>query len=649
MSDFNGRTVVAFESRLAEIMSESIRRHGGHPLVAPSMQEIPLEKNPEILAFGEKLMAGEIDVVVLLTGVGVRIMMRLLESHSPREALVKAFSRATTVARGPKPVRALSEFGIPVTLNVPEPNTWREILEVLDTSKRSLDLKGKTVAIQEYGESNEALIDGLKKRGARVIQVPVYRWAFPDDTRPLESAIAEIIGGKAALVFFTSAMQVRHVLRLATEKGLDSALMAALKQTVIASIGPTCSETLREYGLPVDFEPTHPKMGHLVAESARQLPHLLEEKAQAPQFQLEKRGADPADGKRKREQSLFLKACRREPTDVTPIWLMRQAGRYMKEYRRIRDRVGFLELCKNKELCAQVAIEAQEKIKADAAILFSDILLIVEPLGFGLEYAQGDGPVISGGLSSRAHVDKIPEADPRDSLAYVMDAVKLTRACLKPEIPLLGFSAAPFTLAAYILEGGSSKLFLQTKKFMARDAGAWHALMEKMSRLLGRYLNAQIEAGADAVQIFDSWVGCLSPSDYREFVLPHTQRLIRSVTPGVPVVHFGTGTAPFLEHLREAGGDVIGVDFHVELDHAWTRLGHDVGIQGNLDPAALFGPREVLQEKARRILDQAGGRPGHIFNLGHGVLPGTPVDNVIALIDFVHNASAKARTGQART
>jgi uroporphyrinogen decarboxylase len=547
------------------------------------------------------------------------------------------------VARGPKPIKALTELGIPVTISVPEPNTWFEILETLDLNKRSIALEGRTLAIQEYGISTKPLIEGLKKRGANVIQVPVYRWALPDDTGPLERALGEIADGKVQMALFTNAVQIRHALRVASAKGMERPFREALRKLVIASVGPATTEALEEEGFSVDFEPTHPKMGHLIAELAGKAQELLEEKNSAPSRSvlLQKWDQTPGDRSSREKESVFLKACRREKTPFTPVWLMRQAGRYLKEYRRIRDKVSFIELCRNQELVAEVTISACEKIRADAAIIFSDILLIVEPLGLDLEYPKEEGPVITGALSAGSDVDRLPEIEPRESLAFVFDAIRLTRSCLSSKIPLIGFSGAPFTLASYMIEGGGSKSFLNTKRFMVGDPGAWHALMEKISRGLVKYLNGQIEAGADALQIFDSWVGCLGPQDYREFVLPHTRSVIQGLKKGVPVIHFGTGTGTFLKEMREAGGEVISIDWRTELDQAWDLIGHDIAIQGNLDPVALYAPPETIRLRVKRILDQAGGRPGHIFNLGHGVLPTTPVDHVIALVDFVHELSAR--------
>ena len=308
----------------------------------------------------------------------------------------------------------------------------------------------------------------------------------------------------------------------------------------------------------------------------------------------------------------------------------------MREYREVREKTTFLDLCKNPALAAEVTVTAVERLGVDAAIIFADILLILEPLGIDLEFAKGEGPVIHNPVRKPSDVGQLRELDDANALEFVYEAIRQTRSALKPNIPLIGFCGAPFTLASYMTEGGGSKNYLHTKRLMYDDAGAWHAMMAVISRALVKYLNAQIAAGAQAVQLFDSWVGCLSPDDYREFVLPHTRSVIQNVTPGVPVIHFGTGTAALLELMREAGGDVIGLDWRVRLDEGWQRVGQDVAVMGNLDPIVLFAKQDVLRAHAKKILDQAGGRPGHIFNLGHGILPETPVENVIALVEMVH-------------
>jgi uroporphyrinogen decarboxylase len=260
-------------------------------------------------------------------------------------------------------------------------------------------------------------------------------------------------------------------------------------------------------------------------------------------------------------------------------------------------------------------------------------------MGLQLEFSKGEGPLIHNPVRTIADVEGLRELESVEPLSFVLEAIKETRRALRPDLPLIGFAGAPFTLASYIVEGGASKNYVQAKTLMYNDSGAWHAMMALIARALVKYLNAQIDAGAQAVQLFDSWVGALSYDDYREYVLPHTHAVIEGIKPGTPVIHFGTGTAALLELMREAGGDVIGLDWRVRLDEGWSRIGHDVGVMGNLDPVALFANQRQLRTQAKAILDQAGGRLGHIFNLGHGILPETPVDNVIALVEMVHELS----------
>ncbi len=311
----------------------------------------------------------------------------------------------------------------------------------------------------------------------------------------------------------------------------------------------------------------------------------------------------------------------------------------MPEYRAVRSRLGFLDLCKDSDAAAEVTVTAVDRLGVDAAIIFADILLIVEPMGVGLEFSKGDGPVLHNPVRTPADIERMPDVDAPAAVSFVYDAVRKARAALK--VPLIGFSGAPFTLASYVIEGGGSRNYVHTKSLMYREPKAWHALMRRLATAVTGYLNAQIAAGAQAVQLFDSWVGCLAPDDYRSFVLPHMRPLIADITPGVPVIHFGTGTSGLLELMRAAGGDVLGLDWRIDLGEGWQRVGHEVGVQGNLDPVALFGPLAEIRERAVRILDAAGGRRGHIFNLGHGILPSTPVDHVIALVDMVHELSRR--------
>jgi uroporphyrinogen decarboxylase len=336
--------------------------------------------------------------------------------------------------------------------------------------------------------------------------------------------------------------------------------------------------------------------------------------------------------------SPFMRACRCESVPYTPIWLMRQAGRYMPEYRAVRDKMSFLELCKNPQLCSEVMCTAVERLGVDAAIIFSDLLPILEPMGLELEFSPGDGPQINNPVRAARDVDRVIELESTESLHFVFQTVAQTRRDLPEQIPLIGFAGAPFTLASYAIEGGSSRTFLHTKTLMYRDPAAWRELLERLARSVTRYLNAQIAAGAQAVQLFDSWVGCLSPADYREFVLPYVRMIAKGLTAGAPLIHFGTGNPALLPLMADAGGQVIGVDWRIDLGDAWGAVGYDRAVQGNLDPAVLLADHVEIFRQAKAVLDAAAGRPGHIFNLGHGVLQQTSVESVRALVDFVHKA-----------
>jgi len=319
---------------------------------------------------------------------------------------------------------------------------------------------------------------------------------------------------------------------------------------------------------------------------------------------------------------------------------MRQAGRYMAEYRAVREKFGFLELCHHPEAAAEVTVTAVERLGVDAAIIFADILLVLEPLGVGLEFSVGDGPVLQHRVSSAEDVARLAAYDVDSALGFVYEAVRRARQGLAGRVPLIGFSGAPFTLASYLIEGGGSRQYVRTKSFMYEHPAAWNTLLGLLARLINTYLRGQIAAGAEAVQLFDSWVGCLSPDDYRSLVLPHSRAAMAGLSALAPVIHFGTDTGGLLPLMREAGGDVIGVDWRVDLDNAWNAIGFDRAIQGNLDPVALFASPAQIRRQAAAILARAARRPGHIFNLGHGILPQTPVDHVRALIDAVHELSA---------
>jgi uroporphyrinogen decarboxylase len=333
--------------------------------------------------------------------------------------------------------------------------------------------------------------------------------------------------------------------------------------------------------------------------------------------------------------SRFLEACRRRPTDVRPVWFMRQAGRYLKQYREIRSKHGILEICKRPDLAAAVTLQPVEILDVDAAIIFADLLLPVEPMGLKLKFVAGEGPVIENPVATSQDIDTLSTAN-TDDLAYVGEAIQIVVKALEGKAPVIGFIGAPFTLASYIIEGGPSRTFLKTKQMMYGNETLWRRLMGKLVDVLGPFGVMQVASGARAIQVFDSWVGALGPDDYVRFVAPYSRALIERVrSSGVPVIHFGTGAAGFFRELHAAGGDVMGVDWRINIDQAWMDISYRSAVQGNLDPAVLFSPLPELKMRVHELLKRTGTRPGHIFNLGHGILPDTPVDHVKAVVQMV--------------
>ena len=641
---FQNLRVVAFESRNSREMQELISRYDGLAQIAPAMAEAPLEENVRAIQFGQRLLKGEISLVIFMTGVGTQTLIRVLEENFDRQELLNAFARVGVIARGPKPLETLRNLGVSEIISISEPSTWRGILEILDTNKIFPRLSGLTIGIQESGNPNYSLVRELKARGATVFQVPVYRWTFPVDTGPLKKAMSDLISGNCQVALFTNSIQVSHLFQIAEQYHQRDSLRRSFSNVVTASIGPSCSEALKRERLEVDFQPEKPTMNQLVQETAIHSTKLLANKRKTGHTRIkvepkEKNNLTLQQNYNRVNPSPFIRACYCQPNNFTPIWLMRQAGRYMEEYQAIRSKTSFLELCKTPDLAAEVTVTAAHRLGVDAAIIFSDILLILEPMGLGLSFDVGSGPSIQGLIRSHSDVSRLREVDPQESLSFVFEAVRKSRAGLQSKIPLIGFSGAPFTLASYMIEGGGAKNYRYTKGLIYRDSGAWKALMELISRSLIKYLNGQIAAGAQAVQLFDSWVGCLSPEDYKQWVLPYTRYVIENIQPGIPTIYFSTGTSGYLELIRKTGADVISVDWRVNLVQAWSRLGRNVAIQGNMDPLVLLSSPDIVTSRAKELLDSVQGQPGHIFNLGHGILPQTPVENVLRLVEEVHENS----------
>jgi len=337
---------------------------------------------------------------------------------------------------------------------------------------------------------------------------------------------------------------------------------------------------------------------------------------------------------------IFLKACRGEKVPYTPVWIMRQAGRYLPEYQAVRAEVDFLTLCKTPELAAKVTMQPVEKLKVDAAILFSDILIAVEAMGMHLEFSDKKGPLLGDPVRTKSGVDRLVIPDTEDSMPFVLEAIRILRSRLT--VPLIGFSGAPFTLATYMIEGGSSKNFLNTKRMMFQNPGLFSLLMDKITMTVISYLTSQIRAGAQAVQLFDTWAGTLAPGDYKEFVLPYVKRAVAELKKeGVPVIYFVNECAALLKEIKKTSADVIGIDWRIDLKDAVKGIGKKFAVQGNLDPCALFLPREKMEDKVKDILWKGEFAKGHVFNLGHGILPESPVENAVALVEAVHRFSER--------
>ena len=347
--------------------------------------------------------------------------------------------------------------------------------------------------------------------------------------------------------------------------------------------------------------------------------------------------------------SIFVRACKSQPTGRTPVWFMRQAGRYMPEYRAVRKEYSLLEICKKPKLAAEVTLTAAEILKVDAAIIFADLLLPLEVMGLPFHFAAGEGPVVKKPLRDAEHVAQL-RTDRAGELGYVSEAVSLVAKHFAGKIPVIGFCGAPFTLASYMIEGGGSRHYVHTKKMMYNSPATWDELMRKLVAVTAEYAAAQVRAGADVIQVFDSWVGCLSVEDYRRYVLPHVTAMVRQLQKtGAPIIYFGTDSATLLPAMNETGADVIGLDWRIPLDKAWSDLNHRCAVQGNLDPVLLFANWKELQSCAEHILRLAAGRPGHIFNLGHGILPETPVENVKNLARFVKEFALADAKPEARS
>jgi uroporphyrinogen decarboxylase len=586
--------------------------------------------------FANQLLVGELDMMVFVTSAGVNYFLQHSSRLVDRRRLIDSLSDIVTVAGTPLAAGALQQIGLQPTIELKQPQSWRDVLIAIDQRFRVANFQ---VGLEE-SQAIHGLAAGIEARGGRVWPLAVYPQVMPSALQPGLEFLEMLKQAQCHAILFTGPGEVQRFGLLVKQLDGPRWLNRLSDDVSVMSLGTSTKELLDDYQIPVDHVSQAADIPGFVEEVATLMKEMEDQKAS-----VRANFANPAAGGLNRNApwyfSPFMKACRGEPTEVTPIWLMRQAGRYMQEYRAVREKTDFLTLCSNPQLCSEVMCTAVNKLGVDAAILFSDLLPMLVPMGMDLEFAKGDGPAIHNPIRDAQDLKRVRRLEDNSELMFVMEAVEQTRRDLPDDIPLIGFAGAPFTLASYMIEGGASRNYAHTKRLMYGDQGAWHELMQHLAHSITVYLTGQIAAGAQAVQLFDSWAGCLAFEDYHQFVHPYVQQIINRLPRHVPVINFATGNPCLLPLLADTRAAVIGIDWRIRLDQAWALVGNARSVQGNLDPVALLtNPREIRRQ-AKSILDQAEGRAGHIFNLGHGILPQTPVDHVIALVEAVHELSSR--------
>ena len=625
---------------LADREIDAIRSAFAVHLATPSI--IEFETNGEAPAddpnvdFAKRVLTADIDTIVFVTGVGVNHVITQASRTVDRQRFLDCLADANTIAGSRAAESALKSHGLEPNISIDSAMSWRDILMALD---QRAPVVNQTVGLEEsaavYG-----LASGLEARGAKVVRIPVYAQTLPKHTQPAIKFFEQIEAGDFHAVLFPSAESAVKFCFLAKHFGRARLTSHLLDNHIVVTVGAEPAEVLTDRGFVVDYSTQETKFDLAINELADQIEQIKKQKT-IIQINMSGPATSTSDPNAPWYHGPFMKACRGEPTDVTPIWMMRQAGRYMADYRAVRDKVSFLELCHNPGLCSEVMCTAVNRLGVDAAIIFSDLLPILVPMGCDLEFVKGNGPVIHNPVRTAQDIDRIKPLSSNEPLQFVMDTVKQTRNDLPADMPLIGFAGSPFTLASYMIEGGASRNYGNTKSLMYSDHGAWDQLMQHLSTSISMYLIGQIESGAQCVQLFDSWAGCLSFEDYRQFAHPYVKKIIASLPSNVPVINFATGNPALLPLLADTRATVIGIDWRTRLDDAWQIVGYDRAVQGNLDPTVLLTNPPEVRKQAKFVLDQAAARSGHIFNLGHGILPQTPVDNAIALVDAVHELSQK--------
>ncbi len=635
-SEFEGLTIAALATRDLEAMGTAIAAYGGSSTTFCFENGNAANADHVAAEFANRLLTAEIDTVIFVTGVGVSYIVEQAARTVDRQRFLDCLSDVKTIAGSGQARSALRILNLNPSVTVESPKSWRDILMAID---RQAPVTNQTVGLEESADVY-GLVSGLEARGARVVRMPIFSQQMPSQTQPAIDFFEQIEGGDFHAILFASPESAIRFCFLARHFGRARLTNHLLDNHIVLAIGAGTKEILTDRGFVVDFATEAIDLGSAIDEIADNIAQIRKQK-NIIRINMSGPATNNSDPNAPWYDSPFMKACRGEPTDVTPIWMMRQAGRYMAEYRAVREKVSFLQLCANSQLCSEVMCTAVNRLGVDAAIIFSDLLPILVPMGCDLEFVQGDGPVIHNPVRTTADIDRIKPLESNEPLQFVMDTVRQTRNDLPEDIPLIGFSGAPFTLASYMIEGGASRNYAHTKTLMFNDPVAWDQLMQHLANSISVYLMGQIEAGAQCVQLFDSWAGCLSFEDYRQFAHPYVKRIIASLPSNVPVINFATGNPALLPLLSDTRATVIGIDWRTRLDDAWQIVGYDRAVQGNLDPTVLLSNPNEIRRQAKFVLDQAAGRAGHIFNLGHGILPQTPVEHAIALVDAVHELSQK--------
>lgn len=624
--------------------------------------ELGSEDASAIGDLANRILTADADLLVLMTAAGARYFLEAACKLVPRQRLIDCVSDTQTVAGSRGAAESLKSFGVEPSIVIERGASsrsnelsgsqhWRDVLIAID---RKSSIFNQSVILERSAEIF-SLRAGLESRGASVTEMmPFSSVVEAPESQESDSRVAAQLADDLrerrndALLFLDadSTWQLIEQLKTIVPSAGPQSLIRLLDCHLVFAVGHDAASLLEDHGIGVDLtvpwrEEFDNRDFDLAIEQIGVQLESIQNQRRMIRMTLSGPATSAVDPQAPWYNNPFMKACRGEPTDVTPIWMMRQAGRYMAEYRAVRDKISFLDLCANPQLCSEVMCTAVKRLGVDAAIIFSDLLPILVPMGCDLEFAKGDGPVIHNPVRTHADIDRIKPLESLDSLQFVIDTVKHTRNDLPADMPLIGFSGSPFTLASYMIEGGSSRNYIHTKKLMFSDRGAWDQLMEHLTRSISLYVRGQVDAGAQCIQLFDSWAGCLSFEDYRNFVHPYVKQIIASIPASVPVINFATGNPSLLPLLADTQASVIGIDWRTRLDDAWQTVGFDRAVQGNLDPTVLLTDPVEIRRQAKVVLDQAAGRPGHIFNLGHGILPMTPVDNAIALVDAVHELSQR--------